>query len=210
MILQSATVTRIESVKVTAIPPAVADIRTSDGETFPIFDWLTLEAARDAHKSQALILLHIDEQERHAYIRTITVVDPNVETMSCPWCDELMARSESAEPRSFNCLRCHRRIFLDRVSAVLPNAPMIARARLDVTTDGLFSLDNLHYTATLMDTCVSSAAYERPNNGVRSDLLPAMERAIADDSWRIGCAYQRWMGDNVTLRLSDGRIFDVV
>ena len=207
--LQSATVTRIESVKPTAIPPAVAEVRTTDGETFPIFDWLTLEAARDAHKSQSLILLHLDERERHTYIRTITTVDPDASMRLCPWCGGGMWREQGAAVPFFGCVGCHRMIYLARVPAVAKGKPTIARARLDTTTDGVFSLDWMHHTATLMDTCRSTASWHHPNKGVHAELSPVAERSVADDSWRIGHDYKRWMGDNVTLTLADAT-FEVV
>ena len=212
MILQSATVTRIERVKATAIPPAVAEVRMSDGETFPVFDCVTREAVQTAMESQSLVLLHLDESQLppyHNYVRTITTINPDASSLPCPWCGSTMAREYGAVPR-FACLNCTHRIYLERLPAAPCEAlPTIARARLDVTTDGLFALDHMHHTATLMDTCASTAERHHPNCGVAAALSPFADRTMPD-SWLVGSAYQRWLGENVTLTLADGRVFQVV
>jgi len=207
--LRSSTVTQIERVKATDMTPAIAELWTTGGEHFPIFDTETHVAAYRAWQDKAYVLLEMWQSARTSYVRNIHVIDVTADSIQCPDCTstykwnqrDVPGREQSHRPHVeppppmvrlsanvtdgsttpfFRCFRCERHIYLQPLKAVPINLPTVARARLNRVVDGLFALDHLHHQATLMDSIPSDTASMPPYQGVHAELEPFEQDFVLD------------------------------
>ncbi len=178
--MKTQTACRIVRIKHVEIPPAIAEVETSLGERFPIFDRAVRDEAITAMDAGVLVLpeLYMCEGVPFGYVRHLHQIDPSAESMICQWCDyPTMPRSESDTP-SFVCPKCSRRIYLQPVPAVELHLPTQARARLDRWHDGLFTLDHERSEAIFTRTVNGSTSHMPPYGGVCSQLEPHAEAHV--------------------------------
>jgi len=195
--LRSSTVTQIERVKATDMTPAVAELWTTGGEHFPIFDTETHLAAYQAMVDKAHVLLQMEHSERTTYVRALHVIDVTAQNIPCPDCTATYEYNKTHDPTPnawyrpqidppppmirgrlvcdtpfFFCYRCSRHIYLEPPKAVEVELPTIARARLNRIVDGLFALDHIRHEATLMDSIPTEVPQMPPYQGVHAELEP--------------------------------------
>lgn len=186
--LRSSTVTRIDRVQPTEMGPAIAELWTTTGEHFPIFDAATFQDAVRALQDQAHVLLSMAYSARTTYVRNVYPIDITAETIPCPDCT--LAYAALTQPTTvpapepmrreylsdgvayFACWRCSRRIYLSPVKAVPVEIPTVARARLNRMVDGLFALDHQNHEATLMQSFPADTAKMPPYQGIHAELEP--------------------------------------